>query len=519
MRIIQLRRGFATNSSSTHAIIIAGTFSGSGAPFGQEYGWDYFLLDNEKDKLKYFGQQLKYIYAAKYMPDIPDDAEWGTRSKYQSIADNKACLELEELLGVEVNPDGHIDHQSNMHIPRNPDGTVNYEFLLEFVRAVAKDDNLHIRGGNDNSDYEDTGVINELTNGILRGYRTPFASNSIIRKSNGVWVAFNTDTGEKVHLDLRENSVTAPVKLYRPEFPELVDLKITDFCNKGCNFCYQDSSPEGQHAPTSRIFNWMQTCKDAGVLELAIGGGEPTKHPDFLDILKEANRHFISVAFSTRDLDWLRDVEYARKVAELVRAVGFSVSSKQDMQKIKKSWAAAFYSMQSYVAPHTGEISEHERLAIPREPRLVYHIIPELLGKRRMTAILREADYSATLLFLGLKTSGRGKSVNVQKGMDALREFLDGKDWIGFNVSVDTSFANEQGDLLNDYGIDNRTYYVQEGRFSLYYDAVTNQYGPSSYHVEHLKDATPAFERGRGGASRSAMPVQEMFDNVWPLKV
>lgn len=61
--------------------------------------------------------------------------------------------------------------------------------------------------------------------------------------------------------------------------PETVDVKVTDWCNAGCSYCYQSSTTAGKHAPRElmeRIF----TLKHAPY-QIAFGGGEPTAHPDF----------------------------------------------------------------------------------------------------------------------------------------------------------------------------------------------------------------------------------------------
>jgi MoaA/NifB/PqqE/SkfB family radical SAM enzyme len=62
--------------------------------------------------------------------------------------------------------------------------------------------------------------------------------------------------------------------------PETIDVKITDWCNFGCSYCYMDSTTKGKHAPRellTTIFDGLKTAP----YQIAFGGGEPTAHPDF----------------------------------------------------------------------------------------------------------------------------------------------------------------------------------------------------------------------------------------------
>lgn len=68
--------------------------------------------------------------------------------------------------------------------------------------------------------------------------------------------------------------------------PELIDVSITDKCGFGCTYCYQDSTPDKKHAPRDLIPTLLKGFKHAPY-QIAIGGGEPTGHPDFPEILRE----------------------------------------------------------------------------------------------------------------------------------------------------------------------------------------------------------------------------------------
>ena len=71
--------------------------------------------------------------------------------------------------------------------------------------------------------------------------------------------------------------------------PELIDVSITDKCGFGCSYCYQNSTAKGEHAPADLIPKLINGL-DYAPYQIAIGGGEPTGHPDFVSILRETRK-------------------------------------------------------------------------------------------------------------------------------------------------------------------------------------------------------------------------------------
>ena len=63
-----------------------------------------------------------------------------------------------------------------------------------------------------------------------------------------------------------------------PEFPESIDLKITNKCDKGCAFCHERSVPAGRLADVNRIVEAVDDLPRG--VEIAIGGGNPLDHPE-----------------------------------------------------------------------------------------------------------------------------------------------------------------------------------------------------------------------------------------------
>jgi len=72
---------------------------------------------------------------------------------------------------------------------------------------------------------------------------------------------------------LRSDKAFSPV-------PETVDIKISDWCSHGCDYCYMDSTKKGEHAPKELLVKVFEGL-DTPPYQIAFGGGEPTAHPDF----------------------------------------------------------------------------------------------------------------------------------------------------------------------------------------------------------------------------------------------
>lgn len=69
--------------------------------------------------------------------------------------------------------------------------------------------------------------------------------------------------------------------------PETIDIAITNWCNFGCPFCYQDSTTSNKHAPKDLVPRVIKSFSNVPY-QIAIGGGEPTAHPDLPEILHSA---------------------------------------------------------------------------------------------------------------------------------------------------------------------------------------------------------------------------------------
>ncbi len=68
--------------------------------------------------------------------------------------------------------------------------------------------------------------------------------------------------------------------------PELIDISITNWCDRACSFCYKKSSTAGKHLSLEAYELILRQAAQMRVLQVALGGGNPNQHPDFCEILR-----------------------------------------------------------------------------------------------------------------------------------------------------------------------------------------------------------------------------------------
>lgn len=84
----------------------------------------------------------------------------------------------------------------------------------------------------------------------------------------------------------RIEDANAPEPFWATHGPELLDVAITNWCDKGCSFCYRKSDEMGSHMAVEDYDTVMQQAAAMHVFQVALGGGNPNQHPDFVEILR-----------------------------------------------------------------------------------------------------------------------------------------------------------------------------------------------------------------------------------------
>lgn len=468
MLIHNVRLGFATNSSSQHSMIFLDDQKddvGRDGDEGYYFGWEHFTAASKQTKGAYFGALVI--------------------SAMHAIGGNHiARLVAKDLLGDlcdEIDNLGEysIDHQSVYGLPVAWDGRgLNLEFAKEF-RDFLLQDGLVILGGNDNGD-EGHPLLSVADGFRLAVPQDTSRSTLVARKDpTGFWTVFNRQTGAKVRFLFPKRSeklekseygfaragLAAPTKAFAPE---LIDIKITDFCPHNCHFCYQGSGPNGRHAAWDDMYGLLKALEELRVFEVAIGGGEPTAHPKFAQILREFRSHGIVPSFSTRELSWLKDPTRWHSILESVGSFAYSIDNPNQ-------------SVEEFVAVLNAYSFRRELEKLVPEPTVHHVMIGDWVGDFK--GFLRSAhNHGLHVVLLGHKLIGRakyGKPNKKAEWIDTVVELHKAGECP--RLSIDTALAKTFGKKLKEVGIPDWLIETQEGKFSMYIDLVERRMGPSSF--------------------------------------
>ncbi|TDF41700.1 radical SAM protein [Alteromonadaceae bacterium M269] len=101
-------------------------------------------------------------------------------------------------------------------------------------------------------------------------------------KSLGYTSFFNPDTGFFARVP--DKGTKDP--FWSPHGPELMDISITNWCDKGCSFCYKSSTVKGKHMALEDYKSIIDQAASMGTFQVALGGGNPNQHPNFIEIIE-----------------------------------------------------------------------------------------------------------------------------------------------------------------------------------------------------------------------------------------
>lgn len=258
---------------------------------------------------------------------------------------------------------------------------------------------------------------------------------------------------------LRDNPAFAPV-------PELADISISNHCTKGCSYCYRNSSTNEQFMSIEnyvRVLESMNHPRYGNVFQVAIGGGEPLEHPDFIQIIEETGKRGIVPNFTTNGIHLSSKV--CKAIKSKVGAVAISASSVDEipLEKISLLRAEAI--------------------------KVNVHYVLSSDNIKEATAIV-QGEYTGRLkgvnaiVFLTYKPAGRASDKFVVKDGEELEEFMKAVNdrnenaiKIGFDacfVPMLMHYTNIKSELVDT---------CEGGFFSLYIDHEMNV-SPCSFSGE-----------------------------------
>ena len=141
-------------------------------------------------------------------------------------------------------------------------------------------------------------------------------------------VVFNQQTGFFV----RKEEKGFPEPTWAMDGPELIDLSITNYCERGCVFCYRETSKkEARFMSLEDVEEVVSQAQACGTMQIALGGGNPNQHPHFVEILQVIREHDIVPSYTTNG-DGLTD-EVLTATSQFCGAMAVSVYPPYDEER------------------------------------------------------------------------------------------------------------------------------------------------------------------------------------------
>ena len=244
-----------------------------------------------------------------------------------------------------------------------------------------------------------------------------------------------------------------------PQFPESIDLKITNRCDMACPFCHENSTPRGEHGDILNL-PFLKTLRP--YTELAIGGGNPLAHPDLIAFLEGAEKLNLISNITVNQTHFLENLPLLHDLTDHGLIHGLGVS---------------------YTTPGT---EKQLREALQEFPNAVLHVIAGIVDPDDLQFL---AGNALKLLILGYKTFRRGGTLyntmggTINSYINALKEILPEmlRNYWFKAVSFDNLAISQLNvrRLMSDEEWE-KFYMGDDGKYTMYIDAVRREFAASS---------------------------------------
>jgi len=236
-----------------------------------------------------------------------------------------------------------------------------------------------------------------------------------------------------------------------PKYPESLDVKITDWCDAGCAWCHEKSSTKGKHAELGKTIDLLKQLP-AGV-EIAIGGGHPLSHPDFKDFVQELSDHGLICNVTVNEYHFSSAIDELENLISdgWVKGVGYSYKEKPclwDYEHLVSHVIAGAFSYEEL----GNIIQTNKKILLLGYKRIGRGL---LWGAKNETTVNQNINSWYRGLFRAVKRAQISFDNLAIKQLNPRRLFVD----------------KEQYDQF---------YMGDDGNFSMYFDAVNQDYAVSS---------------------------------------
>lgn len=271
---------------------------------------------------------------------------------------------------------------------------------------------------------------------------------------NGNYTVSIYDDGTKI----RENDLDN----LTPAFAENCDVKITDKCNGGCQYCYEGCTREGKHADLLSYKTLIDSLHP--YTELALNGNDMS-HPQLVPFLKMLKDKQVIPNITVNQKHFIEYYSYIKALVAntLIYGIGISLTNSDDNNLYKK---------------------------LITFPNAVIHTIA---GITTMKDYERLAEHNCKILILGYKKKGRGNKyydehvAEINDRINSLKanlsKYLDKANLISFD-----NLAIEQLDIRNTLNMSDedwsKFYMGDDGKYTFYIDLVNGTFAKNSISTE-----------------------------------
>lgn len=242
------------------------------------------------------------------------------------------------------------------------------------------------------------------------------------------------------------------------EWPLSIDLCITNYCTRGCLWCYNNSNALGKHGDIMNL-KFIETVPKG--MEVAIGGGSATSHPDLIPFLEKLKAYGLIANLTVNQGELIENMQLVNDLIEneLIHGLGVSFTEPQDL---------IYKNMQ--------------------QPNMVVHLIAGIHSKEVLDYL---SQFNLKILILGYKNIGRGyyykdgMDGEVENKIEWLEQHIE-EYWDKFECVSFDNLALEQLNIKNKLTEEewNSFYQGDDGAVSMYIDAVNNRYSKNSLSSE-----------------------------------
>lgn len=285
--------------------------------------------------------------------------------------------------------------------------------------------------------------------------------------TNGNYKVAIFEDGTKIrHNDIEPAPGQSPDECFIADFPESMDVTITNRCNAGCEMCYAGCTANGINADIMNA-KWVDHLHP--FTEMAIGGGNVFEHPDLVPFLKKLKERKVIANITVNQKHFLQYFECILGLIErgLIKGVGVSVFNP------------------------TIELLD----CMAEIPHAVAHCI---LGVTSLKTLKQMYDENIRLLLLGYKTTGRGEAygfkhyeeinARITEVNEALPDLVKHFKVVSFDnkalkqLDVRSMLTDEEWNqfYMGDDGIDGKTTSA-----TMFIDMVSNFYAVNSMEKTH----------------------------------